>query len=186
MESSVNYEDYIVQEKAICGGEPVVKETGVTVRAVLARISWVLAPSARLAHFPTPTARAVRAIIASATASAEENLPLPGIPHKAVLGIAVLCSLSPLASKASAIAQPPSNQKHQAEELDLYPIGSSEEFVDAEARGGDTDELIAHAPQRVRPGSTREQIRNLRHAVARERLGGRVVAVPEREIISIE
>ena len=84
MEWSVDYEDYIVPDKAICGGEPVVKGTWVTVRTVFAWTSWVLAPSARLADFPTLTARAVRAIIASAAASAAENLPLPSIPHKAV------------------------------------------------------------------------------------------------------
>lgn len=46
--------------------------------------------------------------------------------------------------------------------------GSGEEFVDAETRGGDTDELIAHAPQRVGSDSIREEIGNVRHTVARE------------------
>lgn len=60
-------------------------------------------------------------------------------------------------------------------------IDSGKEFVDAEARGGDTDELISHAPQPVGSDSTREEIGNLRHAVARERLGDCVAPVSERE-----
>lgn len=35
----MNYEDYIVRDKAICGGEPVVKGIRVTVRTVLASLA---------------------------------------------------------------------------------------------------------------------------------------------------
>lgn len=77
----MNYEDYIVRDKAICGGEPVVKGTRVTVRTVLARLAEGASIQEILDDFPTLTERAVRAIIAFAAASTEEDLPLPGIPH---------------------------------------------------------------------------------------------------------
>lgn len=77
----MNYEDYIVRDKAICGGEPVVKGTRVTVRTVLARLAEGASIQEILNDFPTLTERAVRAIIAFAAASTEEDLPLPGIPH---------------------------------------------------------------------------------------------------------
>ncbi|MBH0201699.1 MAG: DUF433 domain-containing protein [Nitrospira sp.] len=77
----MTYEDYIVRDKAICGGEPVVKETRVTVRTVLASLAEGASIQEILDDFPTLTERAVRAIIAFAAASAEEDLPLPNIPH---------------------------------------------------------------------------------------------------------
>lgn len=75
----------------------------------------------------------------------------------------------------------PRTKSIRQKDSNTAPIGSREEFVDAEASGGDTDELIAHAPQRVGSDSTREEIGNLRHAVARERLGDCVAPVSERE-----
>jgi uncharacterized protein (DUF433 family) len=73
-----------VRDKAICGeGEPVVKGTRVTVRTVLACLAEGASTQEILADFPTLTEQAVRAIIAFAAASAEEELPLPSIPHKA-------------------------------------------------------------------------------------------------------
>lgn len=77
----MNYEDYIVRDKAVCGGEPVVKGTRVTVRTVLASLAEGASVQEILDDFPTLTERAVRAVIAFAAASAEEDLPLPSIPH---------------------------------------------------------------------------------------------------------
>jgi uncharacterized protein (DUF433 family) len=77
----VNYEDYIMRDKAICGGEPVVKGIRVTVRTVLASLAEGATIQEILDDFLTLTERAVRAIIAFAAASAEEDLPLPSIPH---------------------------------------------------------------------------------------------------------
>jgi len=77
----VRYEDYIVRDKAICGGEPVVKGTRVTIRTVLASLAEGASIQEILNDFPTLTEQAVRAVIAFAAASAEEDLPLPSIPH---------------------------------------------------------------------------------------------------------
>lgn len=77
----MRYEDYIVRDKAICGGEPVVKGTRVTIRTVLASLAEGASIQEILNDFPTLTEQAVRAVIAFAAASAEEDLPLPSIPH---------------------------------------------------------------------------------------------------------
>jgi uncharacterized protein (DUF433 family) len=77
----MNYEEYIVRDANICGGEPVVKGTRVTVRTILASLAEGASIQDILDDFPTLTERAVCAVIAFAAASAEEDLPLPSIPH---------------------------------------------------------------------------------------------------------
>ena len=77
----MNYEAYIVRDATICGGEPVVKGTRVTVRTILASLAEGASIQDILDDFPTLTERAVCAVIAFAAASAEEDLPLPSIPH---------------------------------------------------------------------------------------------------------
>jgi uncharacterized protein (DUF433 family) len=77
----MNYEEYIVRDVTICGGEPVVKGTRVTVRTILASLAEGASIQDILDDFPTLTERAVRAVIAFAASSAEEDLPLPSIPH---------------------------------------------------------------------------------------------------------
>jgi uncharacterized protein (DUF433 family) len=77
----MNYEQYIVRDPKICGGEPVVKGTRVTVRTVLASLAEGASVDEILADFPTLTERDVRAVIAFAAASAEEDLPLPSVPN---------------------------------------------------------------------------------------------------------
>ena len=69
-----------VQEPGICGGEPVIKGTRVTLRTVLASLAEGASVEEILEDFPTLTAEDVRAVIAFAAASAEEDLPAPGIP----------------------------------------------------------------------------------------------------------
>lgn len=64
----------------LCGGEPVVKGTRVTVRTVLASLAEGDTIEEILADFPTLTEAAVRAVIAFAAASAEEDLPVPAAP----------------------------------------------------------------------------------------------------------
>ena len=64
----------------VCGGEPVVKGTRVTVRTVLASLAEGATIEEILADFPTLTEAAVRAVIAFAAASAEEDLPVPAAP----------------------------------------------------------------------------------------------------------
>lgn len=77
----LNYEEHIVRDANICGGEPVVKGTRVTVRTILASLAEGASIQDILVDFPTLTEDAVRAVIAFAAASAEEDLPLPSIPH---------------------------------------------------------------------------------------------------------
>lgn len=77
----MNYEEYIVRDATICGGELVVKGTRVTVRTILASLAEGASTQELLDDFPTLTERSVRAVIAFAAASAEEDLPLPSVSH---------------------------------------------------------------------------------------------------------
>jgi len=73
---SAVYSDVIGRDPAICGGEPVVRGTRVTVRTILASLAegaWI---DEILADFPTLTEAQVRAVIAFAAASAEEDMPV--------------------------------------------------------------------------------------------------------------
>jgi uncharacterized protein (DUF433 family) len=74
-------EDRIVRVKEICGGEPVFKGTRVTLRTVLASLADGDSVEEILADFPSLKPEDVRAAIAFAAASAEEDLPIPEIPH---------------------------------------------------------------------------------------------------------
>jgi uncharacterized protein (DUF433 family) len=77
----MNYLDRITRDPEICGGEPVIRGTRVTLRTVLASLAEGDSQDALLKDFPTLTEADVRAVIAFAAASAEEDLPLPEIPR---------------------------------------------------------------------------------------------------------
>jgi uncharacterized protein (DUF433 family) len=77
------YDEYFVRDPSVCGGETVLKGTRVTLRTVLASLAEGAAVEKILADFPTLTQEHVRAVIAFAAASAEEDLPVPGVPHVA-------------------------------------------------------------------------------------------------------
>ena len=81
--SAMEYRAHIVRDPHICGGEPVIKGTRVTLRTILASLAEGANPDEILTDFPTLTAEDVRAVIAFAAASAEEDLPLPPIPNVA-------------------------------------------------------------------------------------------------------
>ena len=72
--------DFFERRPDLCGGVPVVKGTRVTVRTVLASLAEGDTIEEILADFPTLTEAAVRAVIAFAAASAEEDLPVPAAP----------------------------------------------------------------------------------------------------------
>ena len=76
----MSYRDYIIRDPKLCGGEPVVRGTRVTLRTVLASLAEGATPEEILADFPTLTPEAVRAVIAFAADSAAEDLPLPPVP----------------------------------------------------------------------------------------------------------
>jgi len=80
---TMNYQSYIVRDPAICGGEPVVRGTRVTVRTVLASLAEGVSVPEILRDFPMLDETAVRAVIAFAAASAEEDLPVPPTPSLA-------------------------------------------------------------------------------------------------------
>jgi uncharacterized protein (DUF433 family) len=80
---AINYTDYIDRDPGVCGGEPVVKGTRVTVRTVLASLAEGMSIAEILADFPTLDEDAVRAVIAFAAASAGEDLPVPPAPSPA-------------------------------------------------------------------------------------------------------
>ena len=73
---SVGFPDVIVRNPDICGGEPVVRGARVPVRTILASLAegaWI---DEILTDFPTLTEAKVRAVIAFAAASAEEDFPV--------------------------------------------------------------------------------------------------------------
>jgi uncharacterized protein (DUF433 family) len=76
---SMNFRPYITRDPSICGGEPVVTGTRVTVRTVLASLAEGMDTDELLLDFPTLSRDAVRAI-AFAAVSAEEDLPLQATP----------------------------------------------------------------------------------------------------------
>jgi uncharacterized protein (DUF433 family) len=77
---NMDYLSHIVRDPKICGGEPVIKGTRVTLRTVLATLAEGASGEEILADFPTLTAEDVRAVVAFAAASTEEDLPVPSLP----------------------------------------------------------------------------------------------------------
>ena len=77
----MDYLDRITRDPEICGGEPVIRGTRVPLRTVLASLAEGDSQDALLKDFPALTEADVRAVIAFAAASAEEDLPLPEIPR---------------------------------------------------------------------------------------------------------
>jgi uncharacterized protein (DUF433 family) len=73
--------DRITRNPEICGGEPVFKNTRVPLRTVLASLADGDTIDEILADFPTLTFADVRAAIAFAAASAQEDLPVPAVPR---------------------------------------------------------------------------------------------------------
>jgi len=80
---AIDFHRYIVRDPAICGGEPVVKGSRVTLRTVLASLAEGLSVEEIVREFPTLNEAAVRAIIAFAAVLAEEDLPIPAAPSLA-------------------------------------------------------------------------------------------------------
>jgi uncharacterized protein (DUF433 family) len=72
----VNYRDHITRDPDICGGAPVVRGTRVTLRTLLASLAEGCEEEEILRNFPAVTREDLRAVIAFAAASAEEDLPV--------------------------------------------------------------------------------------------------------------
>jgi uncharacterized protein (DUF433 family) len=75
-----NYAEFFERRREVCGGEMVVKGTRVTVRTLLASLAEGAPVEDILADFPTVSREAMRAVIAFAAASAEEDMPVPPAP----------------------------------------------------------------------------------------------------------
>jgi uncharacterized protein (DUF433 family) len=73
---AINYHERIERNSRVVGGEAVIKGTRVTLRTVLASLAEGATIEEILADFPTLTADDVRAAIAFAAASAQEDLPV--------------------------------------------------------------------------------------------------------------
>lgn len=76
----MNFKPYITRDPAICGGDPIITGTRITVRTVLASLAEGMSSDELLQDFPTLSRDALRAVIAFAAVSAEEDLPLPATP----------------------------------------------------------------------------------------------------------
>jgi len=76
----MNYRQYITRDPKVCGGEPVIKGTRVTMRTILASLAEGARIEEILEDFPILTEESIRAVIAFAAASAEDDLPLPSVP----------------------------------------------------------------------------------------------------------
>lgn len=77
----MDYHQYIIRNPKICGGEPVIKGTRVTLRTILASLAEGARVEEILEDFPTLTEEDVRAVIAFAASSAEEDIPFLTIPR---------------------------------------------------------------------------------------------------------
>ena len=76
----MDYRQHIARDANVCGGEPVLKDTRVTLRTVLASLAEGATIEEILADFPTLSPDQVRAVIAFAAASAQEDLPTTQAP----------------------------------------------------------------------------------------------------------
>jgi uncharacterized protein (DUF433 family) len=76
----MDYAKRIARNPRVCGGEAVIKGTRVLVRTVLASLAEAATAQEILADFPTLTEDDVRAVVAFAAASAEEDMPIPQAP----------------------------------------------------------------------------------------------------------
>ena len=79
----IDVSDLIIRDSAICGGEPVFRGSRVTLRTVLASLADGDSVEQIITSFPTITEQHVKAAIAFAAASAQEDLPLPELPAMA-------------------------------------------------------------------------------------------------------
>jgi uncharacterized protein (DUF433 family) len=75
----LDYQERIQRAPPIAGGDAVIRGTRVTLRTILASLAEGATIEQILGDFPTLTADDVRAAIAFAAASAQEDLPVPAV-----------------------------------------------------------------------------------------------------------
>lgn len=76
----MKYETFFDRSPSVCGGQLVIRGTRVPVRTLLASLAEGDDLETIRAAFPSVSAEALRAVIAFAAASAEEDIPLPPQP----------------------------------------------------------------------------------------------------------
>lgn len=76
----MNYRERIERDPQVVGGQPVLKGTRVTLKTVLASLAEGATTAEILADFPTLREEDVRAAIAFAATSAQEDLPVAESP----------------------------------------------------------------------------------------------------------
>lgn len=76
----LNYQERIVRDTRIVGGQPVFKGTRVPLRTVLASLAEGATTAEILSDFPSLAEEDVRAAIAFAATSAQEDLPVAALP----------------------------------------------------------------------------------------------------------
>jgi uncharacterized protein (DUF433 family) len=77
---NAQYLQFFERKADTCGGEWVIKGTRVPVRTVLASLAEGATAQEILSDFPTLSEDAIRAVIAFAAASAQEDLPVKAVP----------------------------------------------------------------------------------------------------------
>ena len=77
----MDYIKRIISDPKICGGQPVIKGTRVIIRTILASLAKGSTIEEILKDFPTLKKDDVRAVIAFAAASAEEDMLVPSTPR---------------------------------------------------------------------------------------------------------
>ena len=77
----MDYLTHIVRDPKVCGGQPVIRGTRVTLRTILASLAEGASTPDILADFPTLAEEDVRAAVAFAAASAVEDLPVGEVPR---------------------------------------------------------------------------------------------------------
>ena len=77
----IDYRDRFTRHPDICGGAPVIRGTRVTLRTLLASLAEGCEEEEILRNFPSVTKEDLRAVIAFAAASAEEDLPVSEVPR---------------------------------------------------------------------------------------------------------
>ncbi len=82
MQRVMDYRQRIIRDPQVVGGAPVFKGTRVTLKTVLASLAEGSTSAEILADFPTLSEEDIRAAIAFAAASAEEDLPVSESPIK--------------------------------------------------------------------------------------------------------
>ncbi len=78
---SVIKQSIIARDPKVCGGVPVIVGTRVPLRTVLASLAEGDTMEEILKDYPSLTRDQVQAVIAFAAASAEDDIPIPGIPQ---------------------------------------------------------------------------------------------------------